>query len=180
MPSPSPITRSASHQQCITKYLFKTALVTGMSQLLVYLPAARTSQVTQVHAQQSPISLGTGRPGARGGERGQSRGPVSGRGLVGAPQSQHSQPVQPGLHCPPLRWKSWAGWWGRFSVWETEESSRFAGRGPGAQEKEGAGSGSTLAVQQLLRGSDRVLVSTAHAQPIGSRLLRVLEPKNRN
>lgn len=99
MPSPSPITRSASHQQCITKYLFKTALVTGMSQLLVYLPAARTSQVTQVHAQQSPISLGTGRPGARGGERGQSRGPVS-RPRSGGRSSEPAQPAGPAR--PPL------------------------------------------------------------------------------
>lgn len=62
----------------ITKYLLKNVLVMGMSQLLVYLPAARTSQVAQVHAQQSLISPRTGRPAARGGERGQSRGSVSG------------------------------------------------------------------------------------------------------
>lgn len=147
-----------------------------MSQLLVYLPAARTSQVTRVHAQQSLLCLRTGRPVARGGERGRSRGPVSGP-RSGGRASEPAQPAGPAR--PPLpasQVRVVDGMVGEV----LSMGDREVGQGPEAQENEGAGSGSTLAGQQLLRGSDRDPVRPAHAQPIGSRFLRVLGPENRN
>lgn len=99
---------------------------------------------------------------------------------MGTPQSQSSQPLKPRPQLPASRVEVTDGMVGKVLSVGDGRVSGFAGQGTVAQENEGTCSGPALAVQQRLRGSDRDPVCTAHAQPVESRLLRVLEPKNRN
>lgn len=149
----------------------------GISQLLVYLPAARPSQVTRAHAQQGPSSRDVGWPEV--GKANAGWGGGGGRGVVSGLRSDTPLRVclaagQTRPRLPASQVEVMDRVVGELLGWETEGSPQLAGQGTGAREGEDACSSFTLGSEILTQDP------ACTALPMESCLLRVLEAKNRN